>query len=404
MKRAILWLLIFTTVVGTVCSVGLAEESSLNPAQKRVERISFFKADLVAVLQQIAAECGYNVIISPEISGTVTLQMTNISYDQALKLIIQGQGLTYQQKGRDMIISKPGQLSTGEKMIGYFPLYYADPVKTAEAVQRLTGVQEISADSRTRTIMISGSPAAIDQVREVIAYLDRKMPQITMEVKVVEVSSTALKELGTELAFDNSYFDWGMASSGAELVIQMIKNGHNWGVLFTNLATKGKARLISSPSVSAMDGQEASILIGEKVPFETKDKDDNITVTFMDVGVKLIFTPRVQQGNEVFFDLKTQVNSLGEKTGNYYIIGAREVSSKIQARIGETVFLGGLITKEERETLSKVPGLGDLFLIGKLFQRKDKSKEDTELIITITPKWNESVILNPSGTQGVSEP
>lgn len=404
MKRLILWSVIIIISLGTLSSIGLADNPPPNAMQKRVDRISFFKADLVAVLQQLAAECGYNVIISPEVSGTVTLQMTHLTYDQALKLIIQGQGLTYQQKGRDMIIAKPGQLPSHDKIIENFPLHYADPAKTAEAIQRLTGIQEIAADLRTRTIMVSGSPAMMVKVRQVIDYLDRKMPQITMEVKVIEISSSALRELGSEMVYDNSYFNWGLASSGSELVIQMIRNGHNWGILFNNLATKGKARLISSPSVAAVDGQEASILIGEKVPFEIKDTENNITVTYMDVGIKLIFTPQVQQGDEVLFDLTTQVNSLKEKTGNYHIIGAREVSSKIQAKIGETVFLGGLITQKERETLSKVPGLGDLFLVGKLFQRKETSMEDTELIITITPRWNEAVTLNTSGTQVVDAP
>lgn len=404
MKRLTLLLWMMLLILGISGSMGFADAPATHVSQKRIERISFYKADLAAVLQQIAAECGYNVIISPEITGVVTLQMTDVTYDQALKLIIQGQGLTYHQQDRDIIITKPGQLSIGEKLIAYFPLRYADPIKTAEAIQRLTGVQEISADTRTRTVMVSCSSDTMQRVRQVIGYLDRKMPQITMEVKVVEISSSALRELGAEWQIDDSYLDWGMASSGAELVVQMLKGGHSWGVLFKNLATKGKARLVSAPSVSAVDGEEAAILIGEKVPYETKDKDGNITITYLDVGIKLIFTPRVQNGDEVFFDLKTQVNSLGEKLGNTYLIGAREVNSKIQARIGETVFLGGLITQEERETLSKVPGLGDLFLIGKLFQRKEKSKEDTELIITITPKWNEAVTVNASGAQVVTEP
>jgi type II secretory pathway component HofQ len=102
--------------------------------------------------------------------------------------------------------------------------------------------------------------------------------------------------------------------------------------------------------------------------------------------------------NEIGIDLKTQVSSLGniEKIGdvNYYIIGNREVKSKVQAKIGETIFLGGLITQAERESFQKIPFLGDLPVLGKMFQNKEKSKDEKELIITITPRWNQPVKLD----------
>ena len=389
-RRIILTLLLLFLLVSIT--------NSLTPtwaAESQVlSKISYYKADLVAVLQQLAAECGYNLIVSPEVTGTVSIEMTQVTFEEALPLIIEGQNLVYHQEGRTIRVAKPGSLPTEKKTVGSFKVIYADPIQVVETIQKITGVQEISADKRIRVIMAYGDPETIDRIGQIIEVLDQRMKQVTMEVKVVEVSSSALRKLGAEWSIDNSSFDWGVARSGAELIIQMISSGHSWNVIFSNLATKGQARLVSSPSVAAVDGEKASILIGEKVPFETKDKDGNITITFIDVGVKLIFTPKIQQGDELVFDLITQVNSIGEKTGNSYIIGAREVSSKIQARIGETVFLGGLITQQERETLMKVPVLGDIFLLGKLFRRSDTTKEDTELIITITPKWNVPVILD----------
>ena len=389
-RRIILTLLLLFLLVSIT--------NSLTPtwaAESQVlSKISYYKADLVAVLQQLAAECGYNLIVSPEVTGTVSIEMTQVTFEEALPLIIEGQNLVYHQEGRTIRVAKPGSLPTEKKTVGSFKVIYADPIQVVETIQKITGVQEISADKRIRVIMAYGDPETIDRIGQIIEVLDQRMKQVTMEVKVVEVSSSALRKLGAEWSIDNSSFDWGVARSGAELIIQMISSGHSWNVIFSNLATKGQARLVSSPSVAAVDGEKASILIGEKVPFETKDKDGNITITFIDVGVKLIFTPKIQQGDELVFDLITQVNSIGDKTGNSYIIGAREVSSKIQARIGETVFLGGLITQQERETLMKVPVLGDIFLLGKLFRRSDTTKEDTELIITITPKWNVPVILD----------
>ena len=114
-------------------------------------------------------------------------------------------------------------------------------------------------------------------------------------------------------------------------------------------------------------------------------------MTYLDAGVKLIFTPRVQKDDELIIDLKTQINSLGNKNGDYYIIGTRELASSIQVKIGQTVFIGGLITKDDQETLSKMPGLSSIPLLGKLFQNNLKSKDETELIVTITPRWSDTV-------------
>ena len=144
-----------------------------------------------------------------------------------------------------------------------------------------------------------------------------------------------------------------------------------------------------------MDGKEASILIGDKIPVVTTTTNNNVSVTnvsYIDVGVNLNFTPKVQKDDELMIDLKTQINSLGDVNAQgYYDIKAREVNSSIQAKIGQTVFLGGLITKSDRDNLAKVPGLSSIPLLGRLFQSSEKSKDETELIVTITPRWNDAV-------------
>ena len=388
-------LIIFLFIVLTLTCLPLEAAKKTVATGKEVvlNTVNFYKADLVAVLQQLAADCGYNVIITPEVKGTVTIQLTKVTFEQVLKFIVDSQGLTYQQKGRNIFIGYPGQLPGDKKTIGYFHLYYAEPAQVVEILKKLVGNVEILADDRTRTIIVNCSSELMEKISEIIKSLDIKLPQITIEVKVVEVSVSALRKLGMEWEVDDSSINWGITSSGAELILNMISHGHSWSAIFKALSSQGKARLVTSPSVSTLDGKEATILIGNKVPVETKDSSGNTVVNYLEVGVKLSFTPRVQHGDEIAIDIKTQVNSLGEKVNNYYIIGAREVTSRIQAKNGETVFLGGLISQEERDSLMKVPVLGDLFLIGKLFQFNDRNKEQTELIISITPKWNDSVNL-----------
>ncbi|HYH04533.1 MAG TPA: secretin N-terminal domain-containing protein [Bacillota bacterium] len=361
------------------------------PKPEVLTRISFYKADLVAVLQQLAGECGYNVIVTPEVQGTVTVQFQQVTFEEVLQYLMQSQGLVYEKKGRNILIGKVGQLQSDQKSIGYFRIYFAEPQKIADILKKVIPTAEIVADERTRMVVVQGSKSLIEQVGGVVQSLDRKMEQITIEVKVVEVSVSALRQLGVNWEIGDASLDWGVTSSGADLILKMIKDGYTWNMIIRNLMSDGNARLVTAPSVSTVDGKPASILIGDKVPLETKDADGNISVTYQEVGVKLNFTPWVQQTDDIRLDLMTQVNSLGEKVGNNYTIKAREVSSRIQAKIGETLFIGGLISHEERNTLSKVPVLADIPLLGKLFRNTEKAKEETELIVTITPRWTHSI-------------
>ena len=378
--------------------IGLAEAPQPKADQAPLFNVSFFEADLVMVLEQLASDSGFNLITTPEVKGRISLKLTEVNFEQVLKIISRSRGLIYQFEGRNIYVGVKGQTFDDQKVVGYFQINYADPKQLSELVRKVIGkTEEINCDERTRTIIVNGSKEIIDKATGIIGSLDRKLPQITIEVKVIEISTSAVRELAIEWQTEHAGLKWGAASSGAEIIIDMISGGYSWNFIFRNLVTDGNARLVTSPSVSTVDGKEASILIGDKVPIEMSSTSGSVitsSVQYVEVGVRLLFTPRMQNHNEMLIDLKTQVNSIGEKVGNAYIIGAREVNSSIQAKIDETVFLGGLITQKERESISKVPGLGDLPLLGKLFQNREKTTEETEIILTITPRWNKSVDLD----------
>jgi len=388
--------LVMQGIVGSGFAAAPAQTGTGGGQEVILHQISFYKADLVAVLQQLAADCGYNVIIAPEVKGTVTISLTGVTFEEALKTIIQNHGLAYQREGRNFWIGPPGKIQADQESFGYFHVKYADVKQVADLVQKLNIPAVTWADERTRRLVALGSPATLQRISQVLNMVDLKMPQVNLEVKVIETSSSALKELGANYGYKNSSFDWGVDSSAAKMILDLTTNGHSWTAEIAALISKGQARLVSAPSITAIDGKTASIMIGDQIPIETTDKDAEgdieKTVTYKDVGVKLNFTPRIQQNDELQLDFKTEVSSLGEKMGENYKIGTREATSCLQVKIGETIVIGGLISEKERENLMKVPILGDLFLLGKLFQRTEKEKEKTELIITITPRWNQGVM------------
>lgn len=394
------YILLLTLVLFGNAGFTMNTEAEIN--QEALFNVSFFEADLVIVLQQLAADSGYNLITTPEVKGKISLKLTQVSFEQVLKIVCRSRGLIYQLEGRNIYVGVKGQSFNDQRIIGYFHINYAEPKQMAELIQKIIGTKEdVNCDERSRTIVINSSKEVMDKASGIIESLDCKLPQITIEVKVIEISTSAIRDLAMEWRTKHGSLSWGATSSGAEIIVDMMMGGYSWDFIFRNLITNGNARLVTSPSVSTVDGKEAFILIGDKVPVEISNTSGGVittTVQYVEVGVKLVFTPRVQNDSELLIDLKTQVNSIGEKVGNAYIIGAREVNSTIQAEIDQTVFLGGLISQKERENISKVPGLGDIPLFGKLFQNKEKTSEDTEIILTITPRWNQAVDLNQSVT------
>jgi type II secretory pathway component GspD/PulD (secretin) len=402
MRKSLLGLIailfIFFSAMGWVAAENQKSDEPL-------AKVSFYKADLVAVLQQLAGECGYNVIFAPEIQGTVTLEFRDVTFEEVLNFIMKSHGLVYQKEGRNIFIENKGPAapkpspSEERKQIGFFHILYAEPQKIADLLKKFAPTAEVVADERTRTVVVQAPQGLFDQLSAIIKSLDLRMQQITIDVKVVEVSVSALRQLGADWQIN----DVSLTSSGGEMIIEMIKGGYTWSFIFDALTKNGNARLVTAPSISTVDGKTASILIGDKIPVINRDKDDNETVEYLDVGVKLNFTPWVQYNDDIRIDMTTQVNSLGDKNGDYYTISAREVSSKLQARIGDTLFLGGLITSEERNTLIQTPGLSKIPLLGKLFQRSEKSKDESELIVTITPRWTHTVQIKNSDNQNLPE-
>ena len=208
-------------LVGNIWMVS-AQDTGVQTSDPVLSNVNFFKADLVTILQQLASESGYNLIATPEVSGTITIKLSQVTFEEILKIVCRARGLIYQKEGHNYFVGVRGQSFADQKIIGYFHIYYADPNQMVELIKKVAGNQDVYCDDRTRTIVINSSKDVIDKTSNIIESLDRKMPQITIEVKVIEVSTTALRNLAHQWKVDNSSWNWGATSSGAQLIVGMI--------------------------------------------------------------------------------------------------------------------------------------------------------------------------------------
>ena len=273
--------------------------------------------------------------------------------------------------------------------------------QTADAARGLTGNVKIVADEETNALLITTFVRNFSAVEKLVKQLDVLLPQVLIEAQIIEVTLDDDSAFGVEwmweqgtTANDKTYQQEGMTDFGLTDEIFGLK----YGILSSKLDTMlhaltkdTKVNILSTPRVMTKNNQEAVINVGQAVPFlvstqETATGGILTSTDFRDVGVILTVTPRINRSGTVSLDVNQQINSLVEFTlFDAPIISTREASAFVTIKDKQTMVIGGMIKDDKTETVHKIPVLGDVPLLGKLFQRTDTRVEKTELMVFITP-------------------
>ena len=250
--------------------------------------------------------------------------------------------------------------------------------------------ERVSIDSRQREIIVEGTEEDLENVEKMILGLDKRAPQIMIEAKVAEITLDGEKDLGIKWTSGSSTDEEGNAIEGQITVGELTLGGsfERSGLIEATLKalqTEGKTNILSNPKVLTLDGKEANILSGSKIPIREITADGIETIKYMDVGLSMTLTPRLSSDGLITMDVNPKIESLGsELIQGYPIINSREESVIIRTKLGETVVIGGLITSEDIENIKKIPFLSDIPIFGDLFKFKHTKNKKTEIIILIT--------------------
>lgn len=256
-----------------------------------------------------------------------------------------------------------------------------------EAIKNMLGIivpeeGRINIDSRQSEIIVKGTEEQLDNVAIMIVGLDKRAPQIMIQAKVAEITLDAERDLGIK---------W--FSGGAEGLITIGKitlGGFSEGVSLIEatlkaLQSEGKTNILSNPKVLTLDGKEAKILSGSKIPIREITAEGIETINYMDVGLSMIITPRLSSDEVITMDVYVTIDSLGEELiQGYPVINSREEKVIIRANLGETVVIGGLITSEDIENIRRIPFLSNIPIFGELFKFTHTKSKKTEIVILIT--------------------
>ena len=248
------------------------------------------------------------------------------------------------------------------------------------------GEGRVNIDSRQSEIIVKGTTEEINNVETIIVGLDKRAPQIMIEAKVVEITIDGEKDLG--IRWSSGTGDTkveGQITIGELTLGGSLERSGLIEATLKALQTEGKTNILSNPKVLTLDGKEAKILSGSKIPIRIITPEGLETVEYRDVGLSMTITPRLSSDGLITMDVNPKIESLGEELiQGYPVINSREEKVIIRANLDDTVVIGGLITSEDIKNITKIPFLADIPIFGELFKFTHTKNKKTEIIILIT--------------------
>ncbi len=400
-------------------------------------------ADLVNVLRLFAEVANLNIIVAPDVRGKVTVRMVNIPWDQAMDIILKMNGLGFALEDNVLRIASVAALTkqaedetkakeAKKKAEDLVTRMVAINYSTAAAIEptlkkSLSSRGETVVDARTNTIIITDIPKNVNDVLTLIKVLDKAIPQVMIEARIVEASTNFSRDLGVQWggtfhadAAHGNPTGWSFpntitATGGPTQVTTQFGAGNylvnlpatvgqgsggsigfNFGSLskalnldlaLSAMESTGEGKVISTPRVSALDNKEAKIEQGTSIPYATTSASGT-QVQFIDAKLSLTVTPHVTPDNKIF--MKIAATKDAPDTALVFngqpSIRKNQANTEILLSDGETAVIGGILIIDRGYTVAKVPFFGDLPFIGWLFREKTQKDNKTELLIFITPR------------------
>ncbi|TQV89094.1 type IV pilus secretin PilQ [Aliikangiella coralliicola] len=403
------------------------------------ERLSLNFQDIPvrAVLAIIAEFTGLNLVTSDTVSGTITLRLQTVPWDQALDIVLKTKGLDKRQNGNVMLVAPAEEIAARETLelqtekqieqlaplrSEFIQVNYAkaeslsDLIKTKGA-NYLSNRGSVSVDERTNHLLVQDTAKKLEQIRLMVRTLDVPVRQVLIESRVVVADDGFDHELGVRVGvtdrgsdgaisgtaagssgvfFDNDPSDRTFAvdlPASAEnaasfgLTVARLSEGTILDLELSALETENRGEVIASPRVITANQKEAYIESGEEIPYLTASSAGNTTVTWRKAVLSLKVTPQITPDDRIILDLQVNQDTRGEDVLNIGpAINTREVGTQVLVENGETVVLGGVYQQRTNRDVSKVPFLGDLPGIGALFRSTKDSSAKQELLMFVTPK------------------
>jgi type IV pilus assembly protein PilQ len=432
-----------------------AQAAPVAPSLDNRVSIDAQDANLADVLAVLAQQSGYNIVTGSELSadeedseyGRITLHVKNTPISEALDLVVRAAGLSYEKVGNSFLVATPAKISTEVGLNSYvIPLSYVSATEIKEMIKDLTTNAQV--DTSNNAVILRTSTKVLEEVREVVSQVDRPVPQVMLEAKLIEVVVDDQEMIGvdwsrlnkiTNILAENGKVrqdwmipdDWGNPGSDQgwknnrggpwlwmnELQVaqgflpntapfqplNMDNMGHfsrqmtAFDITLNFMLRNNKASILASSKVATLNNRPANISVVDVVSyvFNAGGQTQQITVKEQEVGIVLNILPHINPEGWITTEVSPEVSSITDWKGpNADIPQVKRRTAKTTVRVkdGESIIIAGLLDTQKTKVVNRLPILSRMPFIGALFRSNDERIRKTDLVIQITPR-----ILTPEG-------
>ncbi len=394
-----------------------------------------------AVLQILADFTHLNIVMSDSVSGNITLRLDNVPWDQALDMVLTTQGLDKRQWGNVLLIDKSNVLSSRESLVlaerlaaeklvplhsALIQIHYAKASDIAIMLKDKTSslLSErgtVSVDTRTNTLWLQDIASQVHVIKALVKRLDIPVKQVEIEARIVNMTKDCAEDIGIKWGVstetlhvggsleaanhvlsghlpvdvpvaDRLNLDLGAMpfdATPASIGIALAKLGSHvlLDLELSALESEGRAEIVASPRLMTINQQTAVIESGEDIPYQESSLNGGTSVAFKKAVLSLKVTPHITPDGKLLVDLMINQNSdSGRRVQGVPVILTKSIQTSVLVNNKQTIVLGGIYKHDKNNTITQVPILGKLAIVGHLFSRKQIRKQNEELLIFITPR------------------
>jgi type II secretory pathway component GspD/PulD (secretin) len=393
-----------------------------SPGLQKLVTIDAEDAFLPSILAILATESGYNIVTGPGVNKEerVSVHLKNTPIEQAMNLVVRAAGLSYEIVGNSFLVAPSDKLKEQVGLTSYVvELQYASAAEVAKLLQNFTA--EIQVDESGNKLLVITSPKVISEIQRVVAAVDVPSLQIQLEAQLIEVAVEDEEALG---------LDWGKLSELSTTVAEMGVNSVTgvpsevpattrykqlpqelnfypvdgfvdagylarqpsvFQVTLDWLLKNNRAEVLANSKIATMNNRQANLQVIDVIPYvlSAGGVGGQVQVQKEEVGIKLSIKPTVNTDGYITTEITPEVSSVFQLIGpdqNIPWVVRRTSTTTIRVKDGQSIIIAGLLGVNSKLTKHKFPFLGDIPLIGTLFQHKSEDVKKTDLIIQVTPK------------------
>lgn len=411
--------------------------------------LNFQNIEVRSLLQVIADFTNFNIVTSDSVSGSVTLRLQDVPWDQALDIILQAKGLGMRKSGNVLWVAPKDEITAKEKLDleTVVAVQNLEPLRTQSFQINYGKASDIAAglvaagsgpgagvtpsrilsnrgsviyENRTNQLFVTDIPSKLEQVQQLIAKIDIAVRQVLIEARIVEASDSFGKSLGVKLggggtaaavgdqpglAIGSSYVVGSAATTSGNFVnlpstgalgsstpgqialsIFGAGAGRFLNLEISALEAEGKGKVVSSPRVVTADQIKALIEQGTELPYQVASSSGATSIAFRKANLKLEVTPQITPEGNIILALDITKDTVGQATPAGFAIDTKHIQTQVLVENGGTVVIGGIFTEDQTDSETKVPFFGDLPGLGVLFRTRARSTTKREMLVFITPK------------------